>query len=65
MKKPASVTWDLGRDRHGRRVTMTREGDDFSIRIEPFDQRDDGELIRTLSADLLVEAGEIAKGEPA
>lgn len=62
-RRPASVSWTLGSDRFGRRVTLTREGDDFTIRIEPSSQRDDGEIIRSLSAPLLIEAGEIAKGE--
>ena len=62
MTEPISVTWELGRDRHGRRVTLTREVNDFTIRIEPANQRDDGEIIRGLSRDLLVHAGQIARG---
>lgn len=60
MPKPVSIKWEIGRDRHGRRVTMTREGDDFMIEIEAANQRDDGERIRSLSAPLLIAAGEIA-----
>lgn len=52
--------WELGRDRYGRRVTMTKEGNDFMIEIEPCSQRDDGERIRSLSADLLKEAARVA-----
>lgn len=57
-----SIKWELGRDRYNRRVVMTREGDDFTIQIEPANQRDDGECIRSLSADLLINAGNIARG---
>lgn len=61
--KPALVKWVLGADRYGRRVTMTREGHDYRIDIEPCNQRDDGEIIRSLSRDLLLKAGEIANAE--
>ena len=48
----------------GRRVAMTRDGQDFCIEIEPLDQRDDGEKINSLSRELLVEAGKIDEGQP-
>ncbi len=54
------MKWELGRDRYGRRVTMTKEGNDFMIEIEPCNQRDEGERIRSLSADLLKEAARVA-----
>lgn len=60
MSQPVLTKWELGRDRYGRRVTMSREKDDFSIEIEPANQRDDGERIRSLSASLLIEAGRLA-----
>jgi len=59
--RPISTKWELGRDRYGRRVTMTREGHDFKIEIEPINQRDEGERIWSLSMDLILAAGEIAK----
>lgn len=58
---PISIKWELGRDRYNRRVTLTREGDDWQIQIESSSQRDEGEIIRSLSRDLLIAAGEIAK----
>lgn len=60
MSAPILTKWHLGADRYGRRVTMTREGNDFKIEIEPSSQRDDGERIHSLSAPLLIEAGKIA-----
>lgn len=60
MTDPVSIKWKLGTDRYGRDVFMTREGHDFMIRIEPKNQRDDGETIRSLSRGLLIEAGKIA-----
>jgi hypothetical protein len=60
---PTKKEWLLGADRFGRQVTLTREGADYSIRITPGDQRDDGERINSLSRDLLMRAGEIAGGE--
>lgn len=55
--------WHLGNDRYGRRVTLTRDAPhDWTIEIEPANQRDDGEIIRSLSRDLLIEAGKIAEG---
>lgn len=61
MSRTISIKWQLGADRYGRRVTMTREGNDFMIEIEPCNQRDDGERIRSLSRELLIEAGKIAQ----
>lgn len=60
--EPISTTWDLGRDRYGRRVTMTRTEHCFEIQSHPDSQRDDGEHIRSLTRDVLVRAGEIAAG---
>lgn len=60
---PVSIKWELGRDRFGRRVTMTREGQDWKIEIESSSQRDEGERINYLSRNLLVEAGKIAERE--
>ncbi len=59
--QPVSIKWELGHDRYGHRVTMTREGYDFRIEIEPCSQRDDGEIIRSLSKNLLIAAGDIAR----
>lgn len=60
MSKPICIKWHIGTDRYGRRVFLTKEDNDFMIEIEPADQRDDGECIRSLSAPLLIEAGKIA-----
>lgn len=60
MNGPISIKWELGLDQYGRRVTMTKEGNDFMIEIEPGNQRDDGERIRSLSEDLLKEAARVA-----
>jgi hypothetical protein len=60
MSGPILTKWELGHDRYGRRVTMTRQGHDFAIEIEPINQRDDGERIHSLSADLLKEAARVA-----
>lgn len=59
--KPISIRWELGRDRYGRRAVLTKEGDDFSIQIEPSSQRDDGENIRSLTGQMLIDAGVIAQ----
>jgi hypothetical protein len=59
--QPISTKWQLGHDRYGRRVTLTRKGNDFEMEIEPCSQRDDGERIWSLSRDLLIAAGDIAK----
>lgn len=61
-REPECQRWDIGRDRYGRRVTLTKTGHDWKIEIEPCNQRDDGERIYSLSRELLIEAGEIAKG---
>lgn len=63
MISPRLKTWDIGVDKYGRPVTLTREGNDFTIRSEPLNQRDDGETIRSLTRDVLILAGEIASGE--
>lgn len=63
MSNPILTKWQLGSDRYGRRVTMTREGSDYKIEIEPSSQRDDGERIHSLSGPLLIEAGKIASGQ--
>jgi len=52
--------WHIGSDRYGRRVFLMKEGHDYTIDIEPSSQRDDGEKIRSLSRDLLVEAARVA-----
>ena len=62
MKRPRTITREISHDRYGRRGTLTCDDKDWSIRIEPGDQRDEGEVIRSLSAALLVEAGEVARG---
>lgn len=62
MPGPILTKWELGHDKYGRRVTLTRQGADFSIEIEPSSQRDDGERIHSLSAPLLQEAGRIVTG---
>ncbi len=61
MSDPNSTTWELGHDRFGRRVTMTREGNDYKVEIHPCSQRDEGERIWHLSRNLLIEAGKIAE----
>jgi len=59
--------WRLDRlDRFGRSVTLTREGvDDYTIRIEPSSQRDEGETIRHLNRAIILElvgiVGEVPK----
>jgi hypothetical protein len=63
MAQAVSTKWELGRDRFGRRVTLTREGHDWKIEIEPSSQRDEGERIWYLSRDLLIEAGKVAQEE--
>jgi hypothetical protein len=53
--------WEIGHDRFGRRVILTWNAPcDWTIEIQPLNQRDDGEIIRSLSAELLIEAGRIA-----
>ena len=60
-RQPKCIEWEIGKDRYGRSVTLKREGADYSIRIHPIDQRDEGETIRSLSRDLLIEAGKVAE----
>lgn len=63
MAGPILTKWELGHDKYGRRVTMTRQANDYEIEIEPSSQRDDGERIRSLSAPLLKEAARIVAGD--
>lgn len=60
MKRPIETIWELGRDRFRRRVTMRRDGDgDIAIKIDPANQRDEGEHIRYLNEALILEAASI------
>ncbi len=62
MAGPILTKWELGHDKYGRRVTMTKRDHDYEIEIEPSSQRDDGERIHSLSAPLLQEAARIVTG---
>ncbi len=56
--KPKSITYDIGKDAYGRPVTLPfRQNYDakelWSIRSEPYNQRDDGERMDGLTAENL------------
>jgi hypothetical protein len=61
VSQPVSIKWVIGFDRFGRRVTLTKEGDDIHIESEPMSQLDDGEKIRNLSVALIRAAAEALK----
>lgn len=62
MIAPRSTTWDLGRDRYGRPVSLTLDANGFAIRSEPISQLDEGEKIYSLTRNVLIAAGKIAEG---
>jgi hypothetical protein len=56
--QPKSIAYDIGQDAYGRPVTLTfRRNYDgkelWSIRSEPYNQRDDGEKMDGLTAENL------------
>lgn len=61
MARPVSTTWELGKDKHGRRVLLNCGPQGFMLESEPVSQRDEGERMFSLTADVLIAAGEIAK----
>jgi hypothetical protein len=63
MRSPDIATWRLrAKDRHGRSATLTREeAGDYTLRIEPSSQRDEGEVIRNLNIAIIVEAADIIR----
>ena len=61
MIKPIATTWELGKDKHGRRVLLYYGPQGFRLESEPVSQRDEGERMFSLTADVLIAAGEIAK----
>ena len=62
-RKPNSETWRLDHvDKFGRALTLTREdADEFTLRIEPSSQRDEGETIRHLNRMIILELAEILR----
>lgn len=65
MSKPVKVEFRLGPDKYGRRthlkgVLQTNGQYCWSIISEPVSQRDEGEAIRSLTTDQLVELGRVA-----
>jgi hypothetical protein len=64
-RRPDIEVWRLDRhDRFGRSVVLTREAnDDFTLRIEPSSQRDEGETMRHLNRAILLELADIVKDE--
>ncbi len=66
MIKAVEEVYDAGRDAHGRKVTVryrrSYDGKDiWSITIEPYNQRDERQVIEGLALDNLRKIGEIAK----
>lgn len=65
MPKPVKVEFFLGYDKYARRtnlkgVLQTDGQYCWSIASEPLNQRDEGEAIRSLTTDQLVELGRVA-----
>lgn len=59
---PASISWDIGRDKHNRRVTLHWKYGEFSLVIDPANQRDDGcHSLDGLTRDCILAAAEILK----
>lgn len=60
-REPDIATWRLrAHDRFARSVTLTREGEgEYTVRIEPSSQQDDGEIIRHLNQAIIRELAEI------
>ena len=57
MIRPSAAEWELGADKHGRRVTMRwDEQGCYTLTAHPVSQRDEGEVMRSLSRDVLLNA---------
>ena len=65
--KPTRAEFEIGRDRYGRRSVLIAErvGGQlyWNIESQPTSQRDEGEIIRSLTTSQLVEIGRIAEQE--
>jgi hypothetical protein len=61
--KPIKVEWMLGRDRHGRAVTLTRTAEGYVLRREQANQRDESIVVHDLTLDMLKAIGEVASAE--
>jgi hypothetical protein len=64
-KQPSRTEYEIGPDKYQRRTLLVGENQGgvvvWSIVSEPVNQRDDGELIRSLTTPQLVAIGEIAE----
>lgn len=62
MSLPRTVIYDLPQDRYGRRTSLTgtHEGGQvfWEVRSHPVNQRDEGEVIRGLTTEQLIEIGD-------
>lgn len=60
-REPDIATWRLrAHDRFARSVTLTRENEgEYTVRIEPSNQQDEGETIRHLNRAIIRELAEI------
>ena len=61
MAKPIATTWELGRDKHGRRVLLHYTQGEFQLQSEAASQRDEGERMFSLTREVLIAAAEVAK----
>ena len=61
MNRPIATTWELGKDKHGRRVLLHFRNGEFQLESEASSQRDEGERMFSLTRDVLIAAGEVAK----
>lgn len=66
MTQPMKIEYSLGADRYGRRTRLVADRESngavvWTICSDPVNQRDEGEIIRSLTTDQLAEAGKIAE----
>lgn len=54
------VSWDIGKDKHGRRVVLHQRNGQFDVVAEPVNQRDDGEKMYSLTLENLKSIGAVA-----
>lgn len=60
IMQPIARTWEIGKDKHGRRVLVHRRNGEFIIESEAASQRDEGERIFSLTLENLRAIGELA-----
>ena len=58
---PNTASWKLGSDKHGRHVVLHFKDGAWNLESEPVNQRDEGEKIYSLTADVLIKAADIVK----